>query len=783
MKKIALIFLLTGICAFVHAQQKSLGSDSINVISYTIFIDTVDIGAQQIYGSTDIYLQPKVNNLKNIPLDLLALVVDSVYINGVKVTNITYNDTLLLAECPTPLLMTDTAFATVFYHGHPVTDPSTWGGFYFSSPYAYNLGVGFEDVPHNYGRVWFPCIDDFVDKAFYDFYITTDSSQMAVCGGMLTDTTHLTGGNIQWHWVLAEPIPTYLASMAVGPYICANDTFTGINGDIPIQIYVVQTLIPNIPGTFGNLKNVLTAYETRFGPYLWERVGYVGVPFNAGAMEHATNIAYPNATITGNTTYEYLYAHELSHHWFGDLVTCSSANEMWINEGWAVFCEFIYKESIYGFDAMQAYIKGKLSDVLKKAHYDDGGFYPVGNVPSNITYGTTVYDKGGLVVHTLRNYMGDSLFFPAVREYLDSLKFGNATIASMRDIFSASSGIDLTDFFEAWVYREGFPHFDVDSMSVVPNGGNSDVTVYLRQKLFGTTQFANSNRVELTFLDSLRNTYSVTAEFSGQTGSDIFAVPFIPTTVIVDMNEKTADAIISYNQLIGNTGTYSFASAYNSVEITNFSDTILLRSEFHKVAPDPVISNPHIYRISPNHYWRIGGIFPSGTTFSAQFDYYRTASTSTGYLDTDLMPTASSYDSLILVYRPGPGFDWEIIPFTRLGNFTVGKIKTTNGLPGEYALGIGEPFQSGIHETPSSGFNIYPNPSSNYFVIEFSSPGDGILSIASENGTIVYTQKIEPATQSIEWRPAGLSPGNYFVAQTDTNGTKIGSATITITGQ
>ncbi|PKP05092.1 MAG: hypothetical protein CVU11_01465 [Bacteroidetes bacterium HGW-Bacteroidetes-6] len=780
MKKIALVLVLAALSLASKAQNRSFGSDSIDVISYTIFVDTIDIGTKTIYGCTDVYLQPKINNLQYVPLDLLSLIVDSVYIDGTKVTNLNYNDTLLMIECPTPLPDSDTAIVKVYYHGQPVMDPSTWGGFYFTTPYAYNLGVGFEAEPHNFGRVWFPCIDDFVDKAYYDMYISTDTTQMAVCGGTLVDSTHLAGGRIVWHWALNEPIPTYLASMAVGPYVCAADTFLGINGSIPINIYVAQTLIPNISGTFGNLKPVLTTFESRFGPYLWERVGYVGVPFNAGAMEHATNIAYPNATITGNTTYEYLYAHELSHHWFGDLVTCSTAEEMWLNEGWAVFCEFIYKESIYGQDAMQVYIKNKLADVIKRAHFDDGGFYPVGNVPSNITYGTTVYDKGGLVVHTLRNYMGDSLFFPAVKEYLDSLKYGNSNIATMRDIFSASSGIDLTDFFNAWVYREGFPHFDVDSMTIVPNGPNSDITVYLRQKLFGTSQYANSNRVELTFVDPLREMYSVTAEFSGQTGTGMFTIPFVPSTVLVDMNEKTADAVIGYNQLIGTTGTNSFPLAYNYVEITNFTDTILLRTEFHKVAPDPIVSNPDIYRISPNHYWRIGGIFPEGTTFTVQFDYNRTASGSTGYLDTELMSTATSADSLILVYRQGPGFDWEITPFTRAGNFTVGKIKATNGLPGEYALAIGKPFQSGLPESKADGFKISPNPSSDFFLIELNNNQGGIITIISQSGTVVYSNKINKSTKSIEWNPNGVAPGNYIVLQTADNGSKVSSATITL---
>jgi hypothetical protein len=260
----------------------------------------------------------------------------------------------------------------------------------------------------------------------------------------------------------------------------------------------------------------------------------------------------------------------------------------------------------------------------------------------------------------------------------------------------------------------------------------------------------------------------------------MFTIPFVPSTVLVDMNEKTADAVIGYNQLIGTTGTNSFPLAYNYVEITNFTDTILLRTEFHKVAPDPIVSNPDIYRISPNHYWRIGGIFPEGTTFTVQFDYNRTASGSTGYLDTELMSTATSADSLILVYRQGPGFDWEITPFTRAGNFTVGKIKATNGLPGEYALAIGKPFQSGLPESKADGFKISPNPSSDFFLIELNNNQGGIITIISQSGTVVYSNKINKSTKSIEWNPNGVAPGNYIVLQTADNGSKVSSATITL---
>lgn len=776
MRKTIVAFCIILCSVAASAQMKSPGSDSVDVISYSIHIDTVNIAGQQIYGFTDIAFSPKVNNLQFIPLDLLELNVDSVFLESALNSDWTYNDTLLMIKSPTPLADNDTFHLRVFYHGHPVIDPSGWGGFYFQSPYAYNLGVGFEDNPHNYGRVWFPCIDDFTDKAYYECFITTDTSQMAVCGGALTDSV-FSGSRVTWHWELAEPIPTYLASMAVGPYECATDTFNGINGPVPVNIYVASSYVSKIPGTFAHLNQVLSAFESHFGPFLWERVGYVGVPFNSGAMEHATNIALPNAVITGNTSYESLCFHELSHHWFGDLVTCATPEEMWINEGWAVFSEFIMEESLYGYPAMQDYVRGKLASVLRTAHIDDGGFYPVGNVPHNITYGTTVYDKGALVAHTLRNYIGDSLFFPALKTYFDSLKFGNASNDQLRNILSSSTGINLDDFFEAWVMREGFPHFDVDSMNIVPGSGNSTVTVYLRQKLYGTSQFANSNRVELTFMDSLWHSYTVTAEFSGQTGSDVFTVPFTPTLVIVDKDEKTCDAIVSYNRVFTSSESVSLGDVFADVIVNSLSDSIYIRTEHHKVAPDPVVSNPGIYRISKSRYWRIAGIIPQNTDFQLRFDYNRTSV----FFDLDLLPTTASVDSLILVYRQDPAHDWEIFPFTRGGNVYGGTLTTPFGRTGEYAFAIGEPGQSGIYENIENlEMDIYPNPATEELFIDNVPQYCSTISICDATGKTILTFKIREGETSFNANIHKLQNGNYFVIARDDKGIKISESVLSV---
>lgn len=152
---------------------RNLQPDSIDVLHYTINLNVTDFTNKTISGNTILKIESKVNNLLAIKLDFLKLSIDSIFRDGAPVTNFTYNDTLIVIPCSTPLSAGDSTSINVFYHGTPATDQSSFGGgFYFTSGYAYNIGVAFKDYPHCYGRSWFPCKDNFYDRAYYDFYIT-----------------------------------------------------------------------------------------------------------------------------------------------------------------------------------------------------------------------------------------------------------------------------------------------------------------------------------------------------------------------------------------------------------------------------------------------------------------------------------------------------------------------------------------------------------------------------------------------------------------------------------
>jgi len=750
-----------------HSPEKhsvtGLKSDTIDVLHYSIHLDIIHLSNKFIKGCTELSITPKMNNVNAIPLDLLKLTVDSITVNNLMIPAFYYNDTLLRIPLSSPININDTISVKVFYHGNPVVDPSGWGGFYFSSDsiFAYNLGVGFHDVPHNYGRVWFPCIDDFIDRASYDCYIRVENKNMAVCGGTLMNTTDNGDNTKTYHWQLHSEIPTYLASVAVGNYVPVSYTFSGMNGNIPVKIYVPATDTAHAKASFANLLSILKIYETNFGPFQWERAGYVGVPFNSGAMEHATNIAYPLYAIDGTLNNEYLYAHELSHHWFGDLVTCASAEDMWLNEGWASYCESFYREKLYGEDSYKANVKSNHFTVLNQCYKDDGGYYAVYGIPLNITYGSTVYEKGADVIHSMRNYLGDSLFFKYIKALMNTYKSNHLSTAELRDFITTTTGVNMNDFFDGWIFSPGFPQYSIDSMKYAGTG--NDYMVYAKQRLLQKPSFVNSNKIEITFMSSNWKQYTESIEFSGQTGSKLFHLPFTPVTAMMDINEKVSDATTDYYKVVKTTGSNAFPNSFFTLDVQSISDSVFFRVEHNWVAPDPLkVPASDVFRISDKRYWKIDGIFSPGFSASGKFSYNRTA----GNFESSLLPTNASTDSLILLYRANASEDWHIVSFSRSGSLAAGYLIASDLQKGEYTFGIGKPNQSGVEQInvqQKQILKVYPNPSSDTFYICVNARSNAVVKIFDASNKLVYQVGVNSKQDTIAWKPSMTKEGVYYI--------------------
>ena len=703
------VFLLLGINT-AYSQQYKVEKEIIHLNIFPSITDTIS-------GFTSINVKSLVDNLDTVYFHLLKMNIDSIKQDEV-LLNYHYDDTLLAIALSNSFGQNDTFTIKIYYHGQPVTDPSGWGGFYFSGNVAFNLGVGFYDIPHSYGRVWFPCVDSFAYKSMYEFYITTDSSQMAVCNGVLENVTIL-GDKKTWHWVLNQPIPSYLASVAVGPYVVYQDTFNGIYGNIPIKIFTTPAYASKVPGSFSNLKEILAIFEEFLGPYMWDRVGYVAVPFLSGAMEHATNIAYPEVCIDGTHNYETLYAHELSHHWFGDLITTVDEKEMWINEGWASFLEAFYLEHLYGYKEYIDYISDKHAKALKDGAYEDGGWYALDNVPQNATYGETSYKKGASVVHTLRYYLGDSLFFGAVKQMLSEHAWETISSEQLKLYLSQYSGIDLTDFFEAWVSTPGYLHFSIDSFKVESNDdGNYLVNLHIRQKLLHKNIYGNNNIVEFVFVDSLLNFEIYRIKFSGETFDTVLLSNIQPFAIITDMYEKTMDASVSSYEFFSTTGTYNFSNCFFTLSVAGtVTDTAFLFVRHNMVGPEVFGELPEGIYLNTLRYWEIVSLFPEDLYYQAKF-YFGTTGTyenlDNGFLDCPV-------DSLVMLYRFDARDDWQLVSSHAVGSQYSGYIILDEPLKtGQYVLAKKNGY-SGIFSTSSKENNIliYPVPSTGTVTVKF----------------------------------------------------------------
>ncbi len=745
-------------CTHRQSFQRSLISDTLDALNYEIHLNEINTTLKTIDAYTIVQLKSKVDDLNEIKLELLELTVDAVWVDNQPVTDFIHESPWLTIPLQNPLQNGDEVEVKVEYHGQPFHED--WGGFHFSGSYAFNLGVGFVSDPHNLGKAWFPCIDDFHDRAFYEVFVTLEEPKMAVCGGTLLEVINNGNGTNTFHWKLNNDIPTYLASVAIGNYENVPMTFQSMTGqEIPIGIYVHPSDTSKVAGSFATLVQTLEAYESYWGPYGWERVGYVGTAI--GAMEHVTSIAYPNFCINGTLSYETLWAHELSHMYFGDMVTCESAEDMWLNEGWAVFNELMYLEAIYGPDAAKAEYRDKHQEVLHKAHIDDGGYLALYGIPTEYTYGTTVYQKGCLVTRTLRYYLGDSLFFPAVRAYLDTYKYDYASSWNLRDVLSDESGVDLTDFFDGWVFAPGFPEFSVDSFAVQPDGANFDVTVYMKQKLKGATAFYNSNRVEVTFMDSQWQTDTHLMEFSGETGSETFTTAINPVAVLPDYFDKVADATTDEAKVLKQTGSTNFSEVYAEVTVDEMpaGDSAFVRITHRWVAPDPLLTPVQGLTLSGYRHWRIDGIFPDGFDATGSFFYNKY-----NYLDNTLLTDPD--DSLVILFRPSPAVDWQPVSFTRTGNSNVGYINVPHLQKGDYTLAVWDEMYVGV-SSGEHGFDnevvVFPNPASHEVVIDFGTLEISKVLVFDSSGKNVFEIGNQNHENQKTWDVSGLQPGNYVL--------------------
>lgn len=738
----------------------------------------------EIAGACTITAVPRSDGQEIFPLHLEALTVDSVTGPTGPMT-FSHTGVQLDIALAAPLNTTDTIELTVYYHGDPITDPSGFGGFY-TGQYTYNLGVAFQSVPHSYGRVWFPCVDNFTERNSYEFRVRTAVGSNAWCNGELIDEETLGDGTLRRHWRMQETIPAYLAAVAAADYTVARDTFPSIGGGaIPVDLVARAPDTTGMKSSFVNLQQAFDHFEAWFGAYRWNRVGYVLT--TQGAMEHSTSIHYPRSIAGGNLQYENVMAHELAHQWFGDLVTCDRAEEMYINEGGAEYLSYLFLEAVYGPERYRSTVRSNHRRMVHRAHLDDEGWWALSEVPQEWTYGEHSYNKGADVLHSLRGYLGDALFIEGFTSFLDAHAFQPVNSTQMRDHLSQATGTDLIDFFNDWVMQPGWAAFEVDSFEVSgPTGGTWPTTVYVEQKQRGPSTPYQQVPLTVTCLAADGTPWYAPQPMlaSGTHSSFVVAPPFTPVAVLLNTDERLSLAITVDNDTLGSNTIVTYSSSDIRLQAFDLDAPLPVIVQEYWVPADERTDEPFAYRVSPDRYWRIAGAFPEGAV-SGRINFDGRPNLLSA-LDVGLMEDAGSTtfheDSLVLLYRPDGRWPWS-----RHSDFTVntlgdatnkfGRIDFNDVRGGEYTLawrispvGIAEP---ALPRTWSIG----PNPSTEQAVIATDTPFAGTIELLDATGRCALTMPMRGNRTTVQLQ--ALRAGTYRVrATTDGRSTTVGSIVV-----
>jgi aminopeptidase N len=464
-----------------------------------------------------------LNNMTTVTFDLT----DQLTVSTVKqgTTNLSFvqntSDELVITL---PSTLTTGNFATVEinYSGAPASGEQAFTrSTHSGTPIIWTLSEPFG------ARDWWPCKQDLNDKIdSIDVYITAPSQYVSVANGVEPEAPVVTGSNKTTHFQHNYPIPAYLVAIAVTNYQVYNQTAGIEPNTFPIVNYIYPESYSAAVVSLAQTPVIMDLFENLFEPYPFsaEKYGHAQCGFGGG-MEHTT------VSFMGNFS-RGLIAHELAHQWFGDKITCGTWKDIWLNEGFATYLSAITIENLDGLDAFITQ-KTSMIDFITSS--------PIGNVYLTDVQATSVgrifssrlsYNKAAMVLEMLRFKMGDDDFFQAIRNYLadPNLAFKYAVTTDLITHLEAVYGQDLTEFFNDWIYNQGYPSYTITAQNwgegqakFVINQTQSDASVsYFEMPVPVRVYGASGQQADLV----LNNTFN---------GEEIIAaVPFTITSVVFD---------------------------------------------------------------------------------------------------------------------------------------------------------------------------------------------------------------------------------------------------------
>lgn len=503
-------------------------------ITYHELRFTVDPAVYNIEGEVTTTFTA-LEDMNSVFFDLTdVLTVNSVTMGATSLTFTQYASEELEINFPSTITNGSSVTITINYSGAPDTDEAAFTRTtHNGTPIIFTLSEPFG------ARDWWPCKQDLNDKIDnIDVYITCPTGYIGVSNGLLqSETTN--AGMVTRHFQHNYPIPAYLISLNVTNYVTYNiqaGLGTVQSPFFPINNYLYpESNNSSVQSAIDQTVPIMNVFEDKFGPYPYRNEQYGHVQFGwPGGMEHATMSSM-------GSWQRSLIAHELGHQWFGNRVTCGTWKDIWLNEGLTEYTAGIVVEELDGTASFVGWKNSKINNITSQP---GGALYLTDSEALNVNRifsGRLSYNKGSMVTHMLRWVMGDANFYQALQNYLNdpNLSFAYAITSDFQSHVEAVHGASLNEFFNDWIYNQGYPSYDI----TVGNWGAGQAKIIVNQTQSHPSVSYFEMPLEIRLRDSGGTIHDVVVNNTYDGEEFIVSVPFVVDSAEFDPNRH----IISRN--------------------------------------------------------------------------------------------------------------------------------------------------------------------------------------------------------------------------------------------
>lgn len=441
-----------------YLAKMGIGNTNPNTLNYDLQYQRMDVSINpavaQISGSVTSHFKP-TQAMSSIYFDLTnQLTVSQVTFHGQPLVfqQLSTKEVKIDFTSSLPANVLDSL--TIQYSGTPPTNNNA----FFTSTQGGNPVLSTLNEPYG-AQDWFPTKQSLNDKIErFDIKVTTPSQYSVASNGKLMSETILGNGQKLTFWRTNYPTTAYLIALSITNFVKLNDTMG--NPPFPFVNYIYPATAANTT-SMANIewtKTVMNTFETYFGTYPFRNEKYGHMEFTAGGgMEHQTMSSMGGWS-------KQLIAHELAHQWFGDKVTCGAWNDIWLNEGFATFGEHVANEKLLLTNTQFLSYLLNEKNVITSApggsvYVADANLGSIGTIFS----GRLSYSKGGYVVRMIKWILGDTVFYQALKDYhaRPNLAYNYVRTSDLNTSLLQSTGKDFTEFFNDWIYGQGYPTYDI----------------------------------------------------------------------------------------------------------------------------------------------------------------------------------------------------------------------------------------------------------------------------------------------------------------------------------